>query len=480
MKHGEIVWLNPNELVENKIASKLYSIPENYDMMKENIRQVGILEPIIVIDDVVESGNLRLRIAIELGFETVPVIFQPKSDVNASLRVVSHGQQRVKKYSEILAEYKILEAEYPVGKGCRTDLDPVKKSNSEKKKALNISKPKLTMLKNIEKLGEELYGGESSEYQKVWKEVDAEKASLNQIVKGLKRVKAIRENKFSIPNSVELNTENAKIYNKSCENMSEIGDKSIACIITSPPYFQMRDYGTGVAQRGLEKDVDTFIEGLINDFKDCKRVLKDDGSLWVNLGEAVLSGHYNSIPHKFVIEMMKNGWIFNDEIIWVKSNPIFTQAKRTIRSHEYIFHFVKSENYKYDITWMSELNDLSNLISLGTSKKISNLISAMDFRENIIRTGGNNMSNLRKSCKTQGFNLTHNAAFPITIPLISILTTSKVGDTILDIYSGTATTGEAALATNRKYIGYEIKPEYIMGSVVRLQDYTTDKVLEAA
>jgi DNA modification methylase len=178
--------------------------------------------------------------------------------------------------------------------------------------------------------------------------------------------------------------------------------------------------------------------------------------------------------------MMKNGWIFNDEIIWVKNNPIFTQAKRTIRSHEYIFHFVKCENYHYDLTWMSELSDPSNQISLGTSGKISNLMSAMDFRGNIVRTGGNNMSDLRKSCKKQGFNLTHSAAFPITIPLISVLTTSKVGDTVLDIYSGTATTGEAALATNRKYIGYEIKPEYIMGSVVRLQDYTTDKVLQAA
>ena len=111
---------------------------------------------------------------------------------------------------------------------------------------------------------------------------------------------------------------------------------------------------------------------------------------------------------------------------------------------------------------------------------MSNLLSGMDFRDSIIRTSGNNMNDLRKACKVQGFNLTHSAGYPISIPLIAILTSSKVGDTILDIYSGTATTGEAALATNRKYIGYEIKPEYIMGSVVRLQDYTTDKVLAAA
>ena len=95
----------------------------------------------------------------------------------------------------------------------------------------------------------------------------------------------------------------------------------------------MRDYGTGSDQRGLENDVDTFIKGLVRDMSDCKRVLKDNGSLWVNLGEAVLEGHYNAIPHRFVIAMMAEGWIFNDEIIWAKHNSIFTQAKRTIRSH---------------------------------------------------------------------------------------------------------------------------------------------------
>lgn len=480
MEHGIITWVDPNKLKMNEVSKKLYSIPENYEMMKENIKQFGILEPLIVHDYVIESGNLRLQIALELELQKVPVINQPKSDLNEKLRVVSHAQQRVKKYSEILAEYEILEAEYPVGKGCRTDLNPAKKSNTEKKKALNISKPKLYALKNIKKMGEELYGVESIEYNNLWKEVDTEKASLNRIIKSLNRIKAIRENQFVIPEAIEYITEKAKIYNKSCESMKEIENNSISCILTSPPYFQMRDYGTGIGQRGLENDVNAFIEGLINDFRDCRRVLKDEGSLWVNLGEAVLDGNYNAIPHRFVIEMMKNGWVFNDELIWIKNNPVFTQAKRTVRSHEYIFHFVKSSKYHYDISWLSELNDPENMISLGTSGKISNLISAMDFRGNILRTNSNNMDDLRKACKQQGFNLTHNAAFPITIPLVAILTSSKVGDTILDIYSGTSTTGEAALATKRKYIGYEIKPEFVMASKVRLERYTQEGLCEVA
>ena len=97
----------------------------------------------------------------------------------------------------------------------------------------------------------------------------------------------------------------------------------------------------------------------------------------------------------------------------------------------------------------------------------------MDFRDNILRTNGNNMESLRKACKDEGFNLTHSAGFPLTVPLIAILTTSKENDTVLDIYNGTGTSLEAAILANRKAVGYEIKPEYIMGSKVRLKPYLT-------
>jgi hypothetical protein len=166
MKQGVITWVDPNKLKENEVSKKLYSIPENYEMMKENISQFGILEPLIVTDNVVESGNLRLQIARELELEKIPVIYQAKKDIKAEILAVSHGQQRVKKYSEILAEYEILEAEYPVGKGCRTDLDPAKKNNADKKKALNISKAKLNQLKNIKVLAKELYCDNITEYNK--------------------------------------------------------------------------------------------------------------------------------------------------------------------------------------------------------------------------------------------------------------------------------------------------------------------------
>jgi DNA modification methylase len=461
-------------------VSNLYSIPENYESMRENISKVGILTPLHVIEGVVVSGNLRLRIAKELGLKLVPVIYLPKQNISAKLMAVSYGQQRVKKYSEILQEYEILEAEYPVGKGCRTDLNPQMKKNAEKKKSLNISKDKIYKLKSIKALAKELYGEETNSLAEIWSQIDSERTSLNSVEKGLKREKAIRENNRIISSEYEFITDKAKVYNKSCENMSELADKSVACIMTSPPYFQMRDYGTGKNQRGLERDINEYIKGLVNDFKDCYRILKDDGSLWVNINEPVIDGEYHSISHQFAMAMRKEGWKLNDEIIWIKNNPQFTQAKRTVRSHEYIFQFVKSSKYHYDVSWLRDLTDPNDLISYGTSAKMSSLLSSMDFRDSIIRTNANNMNHLRKACKEQGFNLTHSAGYPISIPLIAILTTSKVGDTILDIYSGTATTGEAALVTKRKYVGYEIKPEFVMASKVRLDSYVNEELYQAA
>jgi site-specific DNA-methyltransferase (adenine-specific) len=480
MNQNVITWISPSKLRGSDEVSNLYSIPENYESMRENISKVGILTPLHVIEGVVVSGNLRLRIAKELGLKLVPVIYLPKQNISAKLMAVCYGQQRIKKYSEILKEYEILEAEYPVGKGCRTDLNPQMKKNAEKKKSLNISKDKIYKLKSIKALAKELYGEETNSLAEIWSQIDSEKTSLSSIEKGLKREKAIRENNRIIPSEYELMTDRAKVYNKSCENMSELADKSIACIMTSPPYFGMRDYGTGTDQRGLEKDINEYIKGLLNDFKDCYRVLKDDGSLWVNINEPVIDGEYHSISHQFVMAMRKEGWKLNDEIIWIKNNPVFTQAKRAVRSHEYIFHFVKSSKYNYDVSWLRGLTDPNDLISYGTAAKMSNLISGMDFRDTIIRTNGNNMNGLRKACKEQGFNLTHSAGYPISIPLIAILTSSKVGDTILDIYSGTATTGEAALATKRKYVGYEIKPEFVMASKVRLDNYVNEELYQAA
>jgi DNA modification methylase len=172
--------------------------------------------------------------------------------------------------------------------------------------------------------------------------------------------------------------------------------------------------------------------------------------------------------------MLQEGWILNDEWIWFKTNAQFTQAKRAVRTHEYIFQFVKSNEFYYDKSWLDYLNDPDNRISRGTSGKVANLISGIDFRGTVHTSSGNNLSVLKNKCKVKGFNLTHSAGFPISLPTISILATSKEGDLVLDTCNGTGTTGEAALKLGRRYAGYEIKPEFILASEVRMSEFISD------
>ncbi|MEI8204732.1 MAG: ParB N-terminal domain-containing protein, partial [Bacteroidota bacterium] len=136
MEENKLIYVDPNILVENENTNQLYcSEPENWSRIKEDIKLVGILEPLIVDpDNVIVSGNIRRRIAIELKMATVPVIYQKKSGIDAKLLSVSHAQQRIKTPSEILKEVKILEENYPVGKGSRTDLNPEIRKNQELRK----------------------------------------------------------------------------------------------------------------------------------------------------------------------------------------------------------------------------------------------------------------------------------------------------------------------------------------------------------
>lgn len=477
-------WVDPTTLKANPIASDIFSIPENYETIKENIKQIGILEPLTVYENLVISGNIRLKIALELGLKSIPVLYTDDENATQELRIVSHGQQRIKKYSEILRECEILEKAYPVGRGCRTDKNPIKKKHKELLENSEISKSMLAKLKSIRSLSTELYGIDSEEFNALWENVDSGVIKPSSALKKLKSKFAVQKNQSRVPKTLNIDTEELKVYHKSCKEMTELSDKSVACIFTSPAYYGMRDYGTGDKQRGMEQSIEEYVEGLVSDFSDCMRILKDDGSFWVNINEPVRDGKYHIICHQFVLAMLKQGWILNDEWIWTKNNPQFTQAKRAVRSHEYIFHFVKSSDFYYDKTWLDDLIDDNNQVSIGTKGEIANLISGMDIYGTIIRTNGNNMSALRNKCKENGFVLTHTAGFPLSLPAISILTTSRPEDIVVDTCNGTGTTGQCALMLDRKYVGYEIKSEFILATQVRIDEmknqFKNEEITQAA
>ena len=215
--------------------------------------------------------------------------------------------------------------------------------------------------------------------------VDKGNLSLNKVAEILKDLVQKEANKNNVPDFYEIITEKVKIYNHTCENMYELNNESVQTIITSPPYFNMRDYGTGKSQLGLEKKVEEFIKNLVNTFDDAKRVLKNEGSLFVNINDCVIDKVYQCVPELFLFEMKKKGWLYVDQYLWLKPNSQFIHGKRSVRNFEPIFHFVKSSDYYFDDSWLRGVIDENDIISYGTTKKFPKLLSSIDLRDGILK-----------------------------------------------------------------------------------------------
>jgi site-specific DNA-methyltransferase (adenine-specific) len=459
-------------------ASKvgIYQIPTNYELIKDNIQRMGLITPLIVDyrTNKIISGNLRHQIALELHIPEVPVIFEDITDKKRMPISISSNQFRQKSSLEILDEMRYFDEYFGVKKGMRTDLDPELKEMKQKrdKTLQGISKDKQNKLKAIRKMATKLYGANTKEYKDIFNKIDNGSNSLNSVFRNLNSKTKTQKNQSVVPKEYNISYPQATIYNKSSVDMSELADESIQTAVVSPIYYQMVDYNTGKQQMGLESNVEDYMNNLMSVFKEAKRVLKPEGSLFVNLNDCVIDGVYQAVPQKFVLRMIELGFMFVDEFIWIKNNPTYSHGNRSVRNHEPIFHFVKSKDYYYDMTWMENLVDKNGAISYGANAKCPKLFSGLDYLINdVIRSNASSTLGLRKKCEEQGFYLTHSATFPLSIPAICILSTSKPGDKVLDFFNGTATTGEVAISLGREYIGYETNPEYVMASEVRLKPY---------
>ncbi|MZQ48615.1 MAG: ParB N-terminal domain-containing protein [Bacteroidales bacterium] len=472
-KKIEGIMVNIDTIHPNKKKLEMYQTPENYDNIKQNIEQEGIIEPLLVNEETHEiiSGNLRFQVAKDLGITLVPVIFQNIDQEEMDIISISTNQQRKKSYSEILKELNFFEEHYKIKKGQRTDLNPDLKNLKEKRDKFMKAVPRDTRdkLKAVDKMASELFGKESKQYKNVFTSLDKHKTTLNGQFQSLTDKTRRKHNDSIIPKKYEIKSNWTTIYQKSSEDMSEIESGTINSIITSPPYFQMRDYGIGNEQIGMEDSIEKYLDNLMAIFRECHRVLRDDGSCFVNINDCVIDGKYQAVPHKFLLRMLDLGFRFNDELLWIKVNPQYTRGPRSVRGHEPIYHFVKSENFYYNDEWLKDLDDPQKQVSYGAGKIDPKVISYLDYRDGVLKTKASNTADLRKESKDKrGFHLTHSATFPIDVPSICALLTTREEDTILDPFSGTAVTGEYARRNARYYIGYELNPEFALASEVRL------------
>jgi len=475
-----VEFVTPQSIFWNIELDNLYRLPKNYEMIRENISTMGIITPLIVDSksNTIVSGNLRHKIALELGLPLIPVFFIDLGD-DMKMVSLSSNVQREKSSMEKYKEMMFYKSIFPSSKGQRNDLYPaLKELKEERDIALSgISKDTQNKLNTIGLMCMDLFPDEPTKLEGFFNDIDSGKSSLNKVYNKVKRLKIKSNCKSEVPGG-DYKEGGVTIYNKSSETMEELADESVNVSISSPVYWRMKLYQLPSNQLGQESSVEEYINNLKKHYLEVFRVLKNDGSLFVNINDCCRNGEYQLVPQRFVLMMKSIGFMLNDEFQWLKQNPRPTGGKRSVRRHEPIYHFVKSKNFYYNEEWLKGCIDETNSFSIGTTQESPKLTSSLDFYGGVLLTNVACTKKIKIKCAEISVNLDHQATFSIDVPMICLLMTSKPNDIILDNFSGTSVTGSAVLklGEGRSYVGYEPSPEYIVASKLRLSEYYLEQV----
>lgn len=245
--------------------------------------------------------------------------------------------------------------------------------------------------------------------------------------------------------------------------LKEMPDNTFHTCVTSPPYWGMRDYDH-IGQIGAEDTLTEYVESLVKCFRDVRRVLRDDGTLWLNIGNTYTSGgrawrdgdsknkgramSYRpdtpvglkpkdliGVAWLVAMALQADGWYLRSDIIWYKPNcqPESVKDRVTV-SHEYLFMFSKNENYFFDQEAIKEVT------ADGLGKKNKRSVWSIN---------------------TEPFKEAHFAVFPRSLVRPCILAGSPPNGLVLDPFFGSGTVGVVTIETGRKCVGVEAKPEYV-------------------
>jgi len=293
---------------------------------------------------------------------------------------------------------------------------------------------------------------------------------------------------------------------QNCDARSiQLDDKSVNCCVTSPPYWALRDYGNE-SQIGLEQTPDEYVEQLVQVFREVRRVLRDDGTLWLNLGDSYVGGRkkenaiafpkstlqggkatQNSaakvthspdhklslknligIPWRVAFALQADGWFLRQDIIWHKPNPMpESVTDRCTKAHEYIFLLSKMPNYYYDPQSIAEKTTGSDKarIRANAFKKVSGMGGAFGGGHRggspIIRSDGTRNKRSVWSVPSKPYLGAHFAAYPPDLIRPCILAGCPPGGVVLDPFCGSGTTGEVSIQHGRSFVGVEINPDFI-------------------
>jgi DNA modification methylase len=296
------------------------------------------------------------------------------------------------------------------------------------------------------------------------------------------------------------------------QRLREIEAGSVQCCVTSPPYFGLRDYGVA-GQIGMEPTPDEFVSALVAVFREVRRVLRDDGTLWLNLGDSYAaqggkqvaqtkwqvegaSDGQNAgqsrrapgglkpkdligIPWRVAFALQADGWYLRQDIIWNKPNPMPESVRdRCTKAHEYLFLLSKSPQYYFDTDAISEESVKGASGSVFNSGKTA---AHQLGRSSNVERAESERRNKRSvwTVATQPFKEAHFATFPPALIEPCILAGSRGGDLVLDPFMGAGTTGLVAQRLGRRWIGCELNPEYAAMAERRIAGETMGLPLES-
>lgn len=334
------------------------------------------------------------------------------------------------------------------------------------------------------------------------------------------------------------------IQGNSLEKLKTLPDESVNCVVTSPPYWGLRDYGVD-GQLGLEKTPEEYVQNMVEIFREIRRVLKSDGTVWLNLGDSYAqggSGGYSDkstlagftnpdtkgrqmqakpktrkapeglkpkdlvgIPWRTALALQADGWYLRQDIIWHKPNPMPESVRdRCTKAHEYIFLLTKSRKYFFDHEAIKEPaaygvpNSPGSIKSphgqgftrraKGGGKKLSQnaIFANRKDTQNLDKAGEKIWHTRNKrsvwSVSTKPFKEAHFATFPQDLIEPCILAGCPKGGVVLDPFFGAGTTGVVALKHERECIGIELNPEYvsIAEKRLKLKEPTSDALAPAS
>lgn len=260
--------------------------------------------------------------------------------------------------------------------------------------------------------------------------------------------------------------------------LADIADGSVQCCVTSPPYWGLRDYGNN-DQIGLEQTFEHYVSQMVIVFREVWRVMCDDGTLWLNLGDTSLPGKQMAgIPWRVAFALQADGWILRQDIIWSKPNPMPESVKdRCTKSHEYLFLLTKSNRYYFDdlaiaepattkpgATWSQRKAAGATAGNVIVGHKTRNgtqrVVHGKGVTSNLTRQDGLRNKRSVWTINTKPFRGAHFAVMPEALVEPCILAGSRKDDLILDPFTGSGTVGVVALRHGRNFIGTELNPDY--------------------